>query len=216
MLRIVRQKKSDRLTASSVYSLLILKLFFEQRHDGLPCSCRHSLRSSRQRELHPAPHAQKLVQILVAANSLAKHGWQTPTNETQLTKQEIEKTMNFLIPFLIGVAVTAISLLLISKIPFLGVEVDGVGKALTAGVVFGVLNWLLGWIAGSTILNVLTLGILWLIINTIIFGLSAKLVEGFRLRLGIWSAILGAIALTVVNSVLFTLLGGIFRLAVRA
>lgn len=124
--------------------------------------------------------------------------------------------MNFLIPFLIGVAVTAVSLLLISKIPFLGVEVDGVGKALTAGAVFGVLNWLLGWIAGSTILNVLTLGILWLVVNTIIFGLSAKIVEGFRLRLGIWSAILGAIALTLVNSVLFTLLAGIFRLAVRA
>ncbi|MBD1850736.1 phage holin family protein [Leptolyngbya sp. FACHB-711] len=124
--------------------------------------------------------------------------------------------MNFLIPFLIGVAVTAISLLIISKIPFIGVEVDNVGKALTAGVVFGVLNWLLGWIAGSTILNVLTLGILWLVVNTIVFGLSAKLVEGFRLRLGIWSAILGAIALTIVNSILFNILSSIFRLAVRA
>lgn len=124
--------------------------------------------------------------------------------------------MNFLIPFLIGVAVTAVSLLLISKISFLGVEVDGVGKALTSGVVFGVLNWLLGWIAGSAILNILTLGILWLIVNTIIFGLSAKIVEGFRLRMGIWSAILGSIALTIVNSLLFSLLGGIFRIAVRA
>jgi putative membrane protein len=124
--------------------------------------------------------------------------------------------MNFLVPFLIGVAVTAISLLLISKIPFLGVEVDGVGKALTSGVVFGVLNWLLGWIAGSTILNILTLGILWLVVNTVIFGLSAKIVEGFRLRMGIWSAISGAIALTIVNSLLFNLLGSIFRLTVRA
>lgn len=124
--------------------------------------------------------------------------------------------MNFLIPFLIGVAVTAVSLLLISKVSFLGVEVDGVGKALTAGVVFGVLNWLLGWIGGSMILNILTLGILWLIINTVIFGLSAKLVEGFRLRMGIWSAILGSIALTIINSLLFSLLGSIFRIAVRA
>lgn len=118
--------------------------------------------------------------------------------------------MGFLIPFIIGVIVTAVSLLLISKIPFLGIEVDGVSKALTAGVVFGVLNWVLGWIAGSTILNVLTLGVLWLVVNVIIFGLSAWLVQGFRLRLGILSAILGAIALTIINSILFKLLSLVF------
>jgi putative membrane protein len=118
--------------------------------------------------------------------------------------------MDFLIPFLIGAIVTAIALLIISKIPFLGVEVDGVGKALLAGIVFGILNWGLGWMAGSRILNVLTLGILWLVVNTIIFGLSAWLIEGFRLRYGVISAILGAIALTFVNSILFKVLGLVF------
>lgn len=122
--------------------------------------------------------------------------------------------MDFLIPFVIGAIVTAIALLLISKIPFLGIEIDGVGKALLAGVVFGILSWALGWMAGSKILNVLTLGILWLVVNTIIFGLSAWLIEGFRLRNGIVSAILGAIALTFVNSVLFKLLGMVFPNAV--
>lgn len=122
--------------------------------------------------------------------------------------------MNFLIPFVIGAIVTAIALLLISKIPFLGIEIDGVGKALLAGVVFGILSWALGWMAGSKILNVFTLGILWLVVNTIIFGLSAWLIEGFRLRNGIISAILGAIALTFVNSVLFKLLGMVFPSAV--
>ena len=122
--------------------------------------------------------------------------------------------MNFLIPFVIGAIVTAIALLLISKIPFLGIEIDGVGKALLAGVVFGILSWALGWMAGSKILNVFTLGILWLVVNTIIFGLSAWLIEGFRLRNGIISAILGAIALTFVNSVLFKLLGMVFPNAV--
>jgi putative membrane protein len=113
---------------------------------------------------------------------------------------------SFLIGFLITALVTAISLLIISKIPFLGVEIDGVGKAILSAVVFGVLNGLLGWLGGSKILNVLTLGILWLVVNTIIFGLSAWLVEGFRLRNGIISAILGAIALTFINSVIFNLL----------
>lgn len=122
--------------------------------------------------------------------------------------------MDFLIPFVIGAIVTAIALLLISKIPFLGIEIDGVGKALLAGVVFGILSWALGWMAGSKILNVLTLGILWLVVNTIVFGLSAWLIEGFRLRNGIISAILGAIALTFVNSVLFKLLGMVFPNAV--
>ncbi len=124
--------------------------------------------------------------------------------------------MTFLIPFIIGVIITAISLLIISKIPFLGIEVDGVGKALLAGVVFGVLSWLLGWMAGSKILNVLTLGLLWLVVNTIIFGLSAWIIEGFRLRNGILSAILGAIALTFVNSILFKILGIVFPAAVPA
>jgi putative membrane protein len=124
--------------------------------------------------------------------------------------------MDFLIPFLIGAVVTAIALLLISKIPFLGVEVDGVGKALLAGVVFGILSWALGWMAGSKIINILTLGILWLVVNTIIFGLSAWLIEGFRLRYGILSAILGAIALTFVNSILFKLLNMVFPNVVPA
>ncbi|MCY7390645.1 MAG: phage holin family protein [Leptolyngbyaceae cyanobacterium CAN_BIN12] len=124
--------------------------------------------------------------------------------------------MDFLIPFIIGAIVTAIALLLISKIPFLGIEIDSVGKALLAGIVFGVLSWALGWMAGSKILNVLTLGVLWLVVNTIIFGLSAWLIEGFRLRNGIISAILGAIALTFVNSVLFKVLGMIFPNVVPA
>ncbi len=52
---------------------------------------------------------------------------------------------SFLIAFLVTALVTAISLIVISKIPFLGVEVDSFGKALTAGVIFGILNGLLGW-----------------------------------------------------------------------
>lgn len=120
--------------------------------------------------------------------------------------------MNFLIAFLIGVLVTAISLVIISKIPFLGVEVDSFGKAITAGAILGVLNWLLGWLGGSRILNFLTLGILWLVVNTLIFGLSAKLVHGFRLRNGVLSAIFGAIFLTIVNGILFSILGNVLRL----
>ena len=44
------------------------------------------------------------------------------------------------------------------------------------------------------------------VLNVAMFALAAKLVEGFRLRWGIWSAIIGALALSFINSVLFQVL----------
>ncbi len=46
-----------------------------------------------------------------------------------------------------------------------------------------------------------------IVINAAIFGLAAWLVEGFRLRWGIWSALLGALALGFINSLLYQVLG---------
>ncbi len=124
--------------------------------------------------------------------------------------------MEFLITLLITALVTAVSLLIISKIPFLGVEVDSVGKALTSGVVFGVLNVLGNFLVSilrTPVVAILTLGISFLvslIIFFIVFGLTAKLVTGFRLRYGLMSAFLGAIALSIVNSIIFWLVSFIF------
>ncbi|HEY9879729.1 MAG TPA: phage holin family protein [Leptolyngbyaceae cyanobacterium] len=120
--------------------------------------------------------------------------------------------MGFLISFLIVAVVTAISLLILSKIPPLGVEVSSAGKALQSGIVFGILNGLAGLIFGFLripLFVILSLGVSYLIlwvINVIVFAVTAKLVSGFRLKYGIWSAILGAIALSIVNSILFWLL----------
>ncbi|NJO77469.1 MAG: phage holin family protein [Cyanobacteria bacterium RM1_2_2] len=113
-----------------------------------------------------------------------------------------------MVAFLITAVVTAISLLIISYIPFLGVEVDSPGKALLSGIVFGLLNAFLKPILtflGAPI-NFLTLGLFGLLVNVLIFGLTAKIIEGFRLRNGFVSAILGAIVLSIVNSILFSLL----------
>ncbi|MBF2078661.1 MAG: phage holin family protein [Synechococcales cyanobacterium T60_A2020_003] len=124
--------------------------------------------------------------------------------------------MEFLITLLITAAVTAVSLLIISKVPFLGIEVDSVGKALTAGVVFGVLNVLGNFVVSilrTPLVAILTLGISFLIsliIFFIVFGLTAKLVTGFRLRYGLMSAFMGAIALSIVNSIIFWLVSLIF------
>jgi len=112
-----------------------------------------------------------------------------------------------MIGFLISVVVIAISLLIISKLPT-GVEVDNPWIALIAGAIIGAFNgfWSLfpTWL--RTINAVFSLGLIPLIGSIIVFGLAAWLVEGFRLRWGIGSAILGAIALSIVNSILFFIL----------
>ncbi|WP_139253720.1 phage holin family protein [Hydrococcus rivularis] len=94
---------------------------------------------------------------------------------------------------LIAWLVTAISLLIVSKLP-IGVEIDSFGKALIAAAVFGILNAIVHPILivlGFPFI-VITLGLFLFVINAIVFGLAAALVSGFRLRYGFWSALLGA------------------------
>lgn len=117
--------------------------------------------------------------------------------------------MSWIIAALITLFVTAISLYVISKIPFMGVEIDSFQKALVSALVFGILNAVLGPILRvlGAPLTFLTLGLFAIIINAIIFGLAAALVPGFRLRNGFISAILGAIALSIINYVITSVFG---------
>lgn len=112
-----------------------------------------------------------------------------------------------MIPFLIFVVVTAISLLIISKLP-IGIEINSPVHALIGGAIIGLFNGLWGifpqWF--RTLNTIVSLGLIPLIGSIIVFGLAAWLVEGFRLRWGIASAIIGAIALSIVNSILFFIL----------
>lgn len=119
--------------------------------------------------------------------------------------------MSAIISFFITALVTAVSLLIISRIP-LGIEVDSTEKAIWAGIVFGLLNGFVKPILFVLTFPVtlLTLGLFTLVLNAIIFGVAAKLVEGFRLNWGLWSAFLGAIALGFVNSVLNSILFQVF------
>ena len=109
-----------------------------------------------------------------------------------------------MIGFLISIIVLAISLLIISKIPPIGVEIDSPIKALLAGAIIGAFNGIWGFFPAvvRSLTFWFTLGIVPLIGSIIVFGLAAWLIEGFRLRYGIWSAILGAIALAIISSIL--------------
>lgn len=103
--------------------------------------------------------------------------------------------------------VTSVSFFIISKLP-LGVEIDSFGKAIISAAVFGLLNVIVQpFVSGLSLLLIwLTFGLFMIVVNAIIFGLAAWLVDGFRLRWGIWSALLGAIALGFINSLLYNVL----------
>jgi putative membrane protein len=114
--------------------------------------------------------------------------------------------MNIL-SILISLVVTTIALLIISKLPT-GVEIDSIQKGFIAAVVFGILNAILHPILSLLALpiNFITFGLFSLVVNGVIFGLSALLVRGFRLRWGFWSALIGAFALSLLNSIIYKIL----------
>jgi putative membrane protein len=109
-----------------------------------------------------------------------------------------------MIPLLISISVLAVSLLVISKIPPVGVEIDSPISALLAGAIIGALNRIGGFLPKglTTFFAWISLGIIPLISAIVVFGLAAWLIEGFRLRWGLWSALLGAILLALISSIL--------------
>lgn len=112
-----------------------------------------------------------------------------------------------MVGLLISWLVTTISFLIISKLP-IGVEVDSFKKAAISAVVFGILNALLKPILTffSLPFIVLTFGLFLFILNAIIFGIAAAIVPGFRLRWGFWSALIGSLALSFINSIIFSII----------
>lgn len=119
--------------------------------------------------------------------------------------------MNF-VTLLIVWLVTSISLFVISKLP-LGVEIDTPAKAFFSAAILGIVTAIVRPILRLLFLvpNLVTFdllsGFFTFIIGVICFSIAAWLVQGFRLRYGIWSAVLGAFTLTIINSLIYKLLG---------
>jgi putative membrane protein len=116
-----------------------------------------------------------------------------------------------IVSLLIAWVVTAASFFIISKLP-IGVEIDTPGKTFISAAVLGIVTVIVRPILKLlfAVPNFLTLnllpGLFSFIITAICFGLAAYLVDGFRLRFGIWSAILGAFTLSVVSHVIYSIL----------
>jgi putative membrane protein len=119
--------------------------------------------------------------------------------------------MNEIGTILIVWVVTSVSLLIISKLP-LGVEIDTPDKAFLSAAVLGIVTAIvrpilrLVFAVPSFLTFDLLSSLFTFIIAVVCFSIAAWLVEGFRLRFGIWSAVIGAFALTIVNSLIYRLL----------
>jgi putative membrane protein len=112
--------------------------------------------------------------------------------------------MGIIVHWLISAASLVIAAYLIP-----GIEIRGLGTALIAPLVIGLVNATIGFILKilTLPLTVLTLGLFWLIINALMLQLAAALVPGFYVS-GFWSAFFGAIILSLVNMLLRSLVGG--------
>lgn len=98
--------------------------------------------------------------------------------------------------------ISALSLMIVAYI-FPGIQLQGMGAALIAPIVIGLINATIGLILKIITfpLTILTLGIFWLIINALMLQLAAAIVPGFYVD-GFVSAFLGAIVLSIVSMIL--------------
>ena len=102
--------------------------------------------------------------------------------------------------------ISTISLLIVTYI-IPGIQVRGLGTALIAAIVIGLINATLGLVLKVLTfpLTLLTLGLFWFVINALMLQLASFLVPGFFVS-GFWSAFFGAIVLSLVNMALRSLI----------
>ena len=81
-----------------------------------------------------------------------------------------------------------------------GIELAGVGAALVAGLVFGIVNAVVRpvLVVLTLPITLLTLGLFILVLNAICFWLTSLLVPGFDVR-GAWAAVFGSLFVSAVS-----------------
>jgi putative membrane protein len=102
---------------------------------------------------------------------------------------------------------SGVALLIVAQI-LPGIEVDGFGSALIAALVIGLVSATVGLVLKIVLLPfiILTLGIVYFLINGFMLKLTSALVPGFRV-VGCLPAVLGSILLTIVDYLLNRIAG---------
>lgn len=101
--------------------------------------------------------------------------------------------------------VSSLSLIVVAYL-MPGIRLEGIGAALIAPIVIGLVNATVGFVLKilTLPLTLLTLGLFWLVINALMLQLAAYLVPGFFVA-GFWWAFVGAILLSIVSMILRSL-----------
>jgi putative membrane protein len=101
---------------------------------------------------------------------------------------------------------SAVALLIVSRV-VPGFYVRGLGTALWAAVIIGLINATIGALLKLITfpLTILTLGIFWLVINALMLWFATAFVPGFQIS-GFGSAFIGALVLMLVNMLFRALL----------
>ena len=107
---------------------------------------------------------------------------------------------------LLNWVLTAIAVWIVSQV-VPGIHVNSPATALIAALVIGLVNATIGMILKVLTfpLTVLTLGLFWFVINGLMLELASMLVRGFEVH-GFLAAVIGAIVLSVVSSILHWLI----------
>jgi putative membrane protein len=101
--------------------------------------------------------------------------------------------------WLIHWLLSGVALLIVAQI-LPGIQVDGFGSALVAALVIGLVSATVGLVLKVILLPfiLLSLGIVYFLINGLMLELASWLVPGFRVS-GLLTAVLGSILLTIVD-----------------
>ena len=109
--------------------------------------------------------------------------------------------------WLIHWLLSGVSLLIVARI-VPGIQVDGLGAALIAALVVGLVGATVGLILKLLLLPfiILTLGLVYFLINGLMLKLASEFVPGFRVN-GCLPAVIGSILLSLVDYVLTRIAG---------
>lgn len=99
------------------------------------------------------------------------------------------------------IAITALALLLVAKLP-IGVYIDSLTGALFAAIILGILNTLVRplLVILTLPITILTLGLFIIVINAGLFYFAATFVDGFAVD-GFLAAVLGSVLVSIISSI---------------